>query len=72
MYHNIEEYHDIEECDDIEEYHDLERGCPRKKFLLGYDLYIKENTKFSSSILIISFLCISGIVLNTEPFLADI
>ena len=48
------------------------QGIPEKKFLLGFDLYIKENLKFSSSILIISFLCISGIVLNTEPFLADI
>ena len=47
-------------------------GCPGKKFLLGFDLYIKENIKFSSSIIMDFFLSISGIILNTEPFLADI
>ena len=26
-------------------------GCPRKKFLLGFDLYLKENIKFTISIL---------------------
>ena len=45
--------------------------CPRKQFHLGFNIYLKEYIKFSSYILMDYFLYISGIDLDTEPFLAD-
>ena len=44
----------------------------QKKFLLAFELYLRENIKFSCSNPMDFFLSISGIAWNTEPFLADI
>ena len=44
----------------------------KKKFLLGFNLDLKENFKISSSMLRDFFLYMSGIVLTTKPFLVDI
>ena len=44
----------------------------QKKILLGVDLYLKDNNKFSSSILNDIILSISVVILDTEPFFADI
>ena len=47
-------------------------GCPRKKFLIGFGLYLYKNIQFCCSILMDFFLCISGIILNTDPFMVDV